>query len=199
LRYFCAIIKTKDWVESTLSQFDHILGRCREIFLHKQQDYGTSWRIFRPSSLTDQLFIKAKRLRSIEEKGAQQVDDPLEGEYMGLINYSLLAIIQLQLPEDAPLQLDTAMVAQYYDAEVTKTRELLARKNHDYGEVWRELRLSSITDLMLAKLLRIRQIEGNAGRTLVSEGPAENYRDIVNYAVFALILLAEQSAAQPTT
>jgi hypothetical protein len=197
MRYFCAIIKTKDWVESTLSQFDHILGRCREIFLHKQQDYGTSWRIFRPSSLTDQLFIKAKRLRSIEEKGAQQVDDPIDGEYMGLINYSLLAIIQLQLPEDTPLQLATDTVLGYYDAEVDKTRELLARKNHDYGEVWRELRLSSITDLILAKLLRIRQIEANAGQTIISEGSEENYRDIINYAVFAMILSAEQAQTNP--
>ncbi|RME99337.1 MAG: DUF1599 domain-containing protein [Bacteroidetes bacterium] len=181
-------------MESTLHQFDRILARCREIFLQKQQDYGTSWRIFRPSSLTDQLFIKAKRLRSIEEKGTQQVDDPLEDEYMGLINYSILAIIQLRLPPETPLHLDTETVARYYDEEVSKTRSLLAKKNHDYGEVWRELRLSSITDLILAKLLRIRQIEANAGETTISEGPIENYRDIINYAVFALILLQEQTA-----
>ncbi|MEL7220107.1 MAG: DUF1599 domain-containing protein, partial [Bacteroidota bacterium] len=165
---------------------------CREIFLKKQQDYGTSWRIFRPSSLTDQLFIKAKRLRSIEEKGQQLIDDPIEGEYKGLINYSILAIIQLALPADAPLELEAKKVADLYDQEITITRELLINKNHDYGEVWRELRLTSITDLILAKLLRIKQIEDNDGVTLVSEGQEGNYRDIINYAVFALILLSEQ-------
>jgi len=179
-------------VERTLRQYDDIMASCREIFLKKQQDYGTSWRIFRPSSLTDQLFIKAKRLRSIEEKGQQLIDDPVEGEYKGLINYSILAIIQLALPADAPLELEAEKVADLYDQEITITRELLINKNHDYGEVWRELRLTSITDLILAKLLRIKQIEDNDGVTLVSEGQEGNYRDIINYAVFALILLSEQ-------
>lgn len=189
---FAPILNIAFDVKSTLEQFDDIMSSCRNIFLKKQQDYGTSWRIFRPSSLTDQLFIKAKRLRSIEEQGQQLVDDPTDGEYMGLINYSLLAIIQSQLPEDAPLDMSTAEVDHLYQSEVAKTRTLLSKKNHDYGEVWRELRLTSITDLILAKLLRIKQIEDNAGKTLVSEGSTENYRDIINYAVFALILLAEQ-------
>lgn len=178
-------------MERTLQQYDHIMASCREVFLKKHQDYGSSWRIFRPSSLTDQLFIKAKRLRSIEEKGEQLVDDPLEGEYMGLINYSLLAIIQSQLPESAGLDLSEAQVTELYDREIGITRDLLERKNHDYGEVWRELRLSSITDLILAKLLRIRQIEENDGQTVASEGQEGNFRDIINYAVFALILIEE--------
>lgn len=168
------------------------MANCREIFLKKHQDYGSSWRIFRPSSLTDQLFIKAKRLRSVEEKGQQLVDDPLAGEYMGLINYSILAIIQSALPDSAALDLSEIQVTELFDAEIVATRELLQRKNHDYGEVWRELRLSSITDLILAKLLRIRQIEDNNGRTIVSEGQEGNYRDIINYAVFALILMEER-------
>ena len=179
-------------MERTLEQYDQIMANCREIFLNKHQDYGSSWRIFRPSSLTDQLFIKAKRLRSIEEKGQQLVDDPLEGEYMGLINYSLLAIIQSGLPESASLELSEAEVSTLYDEQIAATRRLLQRKNHDYGEVWRELRLSSITDLILAKLLRIRQIEGKGGQTVASEGQEGNYRDIINYAVFALILMKEE-------
>lgn len=183
-------------MERTLRQFDDIMASCREVFLKKQQDYGTSWRIFRPSSLTDQLFIKAKRLRSIEEKGRQLIDDPVEGEYKGLINYSILAIIQLGLSADAPLDLPTEVVAAHYDRQIATTRELLTKKNHDYGEVWRELRLTSITDLILAKLLRIKQIEDNDGVTLVSEGQEGNYRDIINYAVFALILLSEQLSDQ---
>lgn len=180
-------------MESTLQQFDKIMASCREIFLNKHQDYGTSWRIFRPSSLTDQLFIKAKRLRSIEEKGQQLVDDPLDDEYKGLINYSILAIIQSQLPASSGLNLDAEEVAALYDDEIAATRALLKKKNHDYGEVWRELRLTSITDLILAKLLRIKQIEDNQGQTLISEGQEGNYRDIINYAVFALILLEEKT------
>ncbi len=179
-------------MENTLQQFDQIMQQCQDIFLKKQQDYGTSWRIFRSSSLTDQLFIKAKRLRSIEEKGEQKVDDPLEGEYMGLINYSILAIIQLELPADAPLDLGEQEALSRYQDEIGATRALLVKKNHDYGEVWRELRLTSITDLILAKLLRIRQIENNDGRTVVSEGVIGNFRDIINYAIFALILLREK-------
>lgn len=180
-------------MERTLRQYDKIMASCCDIFLQKQQDYGTSWRIFRPSSLTDQLFIKAKRLRSIEEKGRQLIDDPVEGEYKGLINYSILAIIQMNLTEDTPLEMASEEVAILYDTQINATRELLLKKNHDYGEVWRELRLTSITDLILAKLLRIKQIEDNEGVTLISEGQEGNYRDIINYAVFALILLSEQT------
>jgi hypothetical protein len=186
-------------VEKTLRQFDQIMDQCQDIFLAKQADYGTSWRIFRPSSLTDQLYIKAKRLRTIEEMGRQKVDDPIDQEYMGLINYSILALLQLQLPVEAPLELPFEQIKKLYEQERKTTRELLARKNHDYGEVWRDLRLSSITDLILAKLLRIRRIEDNDGATLASEGIESNLRDIINYAVFALILLMEAGATQLNT
>ncbi len=178
-------------MRTTLTWFDDLLARCRQLLLAKHRDYGSSWRILRPSSLTDQLYIKAMRLRSIEEKGVQQIGDSREEEYIGLVNYSLLAIIQLQLPATAELELPEQTVSSLYDAEVATTRQLLAAKNHDYGEAWREMRISSITDLMLAKLLRIKQIEDNRGETRVSEGIVANYRDIINYAIFSLIKLEE--------
>ena len=175
-------------MQQTLQQYDSVMQRCRELFHQKTLDYGTAWRILRPSSLTDQLYIKAKRIRQIEEAGTQLVDDPVEGEYIGLINYSLLAIIQLRLSDDTPLELPAERALELYDREATATRELMIRKNTDYGEVWREMRTSSLTDLILQKLLRVKQIEDNRGITRVSEGLEANYRDIVNYAVFALIL-----------
>lgn len=183
----------------TLQQYDRVVEACRELFLAKQTDYGTSWRILRPSSLTDQLYIKAKRIRSIEERGEQRVQDPVEGEYIGLVNYSILALIQLELPGDAPLELPTREVAALYDEQIATTRALMVRKNHDYGEVWREMRLSSITDLILSKLLRIKQIEDRGGHTVASEGEEANYRDIINYAIFALIRLEEAGATITTT
>ncbi len=183
----------------TLQQYDRVVQACRDLFLAKQADYGTSWRILRPSSLTDQLYIKAKRIRSIEEKGEQRVQDPVEGEYTGLVNYSVLALLQLELPPDAPLELPADEVAALYDEQIAETRALMVRKNHDYGEVWREMRLSSITDLILSKLLRIKQIEDQGGRTLASEGLEANYRDIINYAIFALIRLEEAGAKTITT
>ncbi len=182
----------KKRVERTLQQYDEIMAQCRELFVKKTQDYGTSWRILRPSSLTDQLYIKAKRIRSIEEKGEQKIDDSVDGEYIALVNYSLMALIQLSLPKDAPLEMDVATVGELYDQHFDNTRELMIRKNHDYGEVWREMRISSITDLILSKLLRIKQIEDNQGKTLVSEGVQGNYHDIINYAIFALIQIEEQ-------
>jgi hypothetical protein len=171
----------------TLQEFQEIIGHCRELFLAKTKDYGTAWRILRPSSITDQLYIKASRIRSIEEKGAQKVKDSIASEFVGLINYSILALIQLELPEDAPLEMEPAAVAVHYDRHVAENIRLLQDKNHDYGEAWRLMRVSSMTDLILQKLLRIKQIEDNDGKTTVSEGLEANYRDIINYAVFALI------------
>ena len=168
-------------------QYDEIIKQCEELFLAKTADYGTSWRILRLPSLTDQLFIKASRIRSIEEKGLQKVGDSIEIEFTGLVNYSLIALIQLSLPEGAPSDLPVEEVKKLYEREAAVTRELLADKNHDYDEIWREMRISSITDIILMKLLRIKQIEDNQGKTTVSEGLAANYRDILNYAVFALI------------
>lgn len=178
-------------MEKTLQQFRSVVSRCRDLFLKKTVDYGTAWRILRPSSITDQLYIKALRIRSIEEKGAQKVDDPIEGEFVGLVNYSVLALIQLQLPETESLELPPARVAELYDHHVEENIRLLQNKNHDYGEAWRLMRVSSMTDLILQKLLRIKQIEDNSGQTLVSEGLEANYRDIINYAIFALIRLEE--------
>lgn len=178
-------------MEKTLQQFRSVVSRCRDLFLKKTVDYGTAWRILRPSSITDQLYIKALRIRSIEEKGAQKVDDPIEGEFVGLVNYSVLALIQLQLPETESLELSADRVAELYDFHVEENIRLLQNKNHDYGEAWRLMRVSSMTDLILQKLLRIKQIEDNSGQTLVSEGLEANYRDIINYAIFALIRLEE--------
>lgn len=177
-------------MELTLQQFDAIVAKCREVFIKKTHDYGTSWRILRPSSLTDQLYIKAWRIRSIEEKGIQQVSDPIADEFLGLVNYSIIALIQNELPADTPLELPLETVSALYDQQLAETRKLLQQKNHDYGEIWRELRVSSMTDLILSKLLRIRQIEDNSGKTIASEGVDANYRDIINYAIFALIKLS---------
>lgn len=182
-------------MEHTVAQYQEIISRCRALLVNKHRDYGSSWRILRPSSLTDQLYIKAMRIRSIEESGENRVGESIEGEFMGLVNYSVLALIQLALPADAPLELEEKQLMEHYDREVEQSRLLMQQKNHDYGEVWREMRLSSITDLILSKLLRIKQIEDNRGMTRVSEGVAANYQDIINYAVFALIKISEQQAA----
>lgn len=178
-------------MENTLRQFDGVIAKCKDVFLKKTRDYGTAWRILRVSSLTDQLFIKARRIRSIEEKGEQKVDESVEEEYIGLVNYSLIALIQLDMGHEATLELPLEEVERQYDRYAAETRELMTRKNHDYGEVWRDMRLSSITDLILMKLLRIKQIEDNEGKTLISEGLDANYMDIINYAIFALIKLEE--------
>ncbi len=176
-------------MQQTLEEFNQAVRECRTLFVNKTKDYGTAWRILRPRSLTDQLYIKAMRIRSIEEKGTQRVDDPVRSEFVGLVNYSILALIQMELPETAPLELPAEEAARLYDLQVAENIRLLQAKNHDYGEAWRMMRVSSMTDLILQKLLRIKQIEDNDGNTIVSEGLEANYRDIINYAVFALILL----------
>ena len=176
-------------MQQTLEEFNGIIQECRSLFIAKTTDYGTAWRILRPRSITDQLYIKASRIRSIEEKGMQKVGDSIASEFIGLVNYSILALIQLELPESAPLELPADAVAALYDKHVAENIRLLQAKNHDYGEAWRLMRVSSMTDLILQKLLRIKQIEDNDGATLVSEGLEANYRDIINYAVFALIKL----------
>jgi Nucleotide modification associated domain 1 len=178
-------------MEKTLTEFRAATNECRNLFIDKTRDYGTAWRILRPSSLTDQLYIKAMRIRSIEEKGVQRVSDSVRSDYIGLVNYSILALMQLALPPDAPYELPVETVAQLYDQQMAVNIALLFAKNHDYNEAWRQMRISSMTDLILQKLLRIKQIEDNAGQTRVSEGLEANYRDIINYAVFALIRLSE--------
>jgi hypothetical protein len=175
-------------VSRTEEQYDAIIAACRGVYCSKTKDYGTAWRILRPSSLTDQLFIKAKRIRTIEETQTRKIADGISQEYMGIVNYSLLALIQLSLPEDSPLE----EALRHFDEQAAKAKALMMAKNHDYGEAWRDMRLSSITDLILMKILRVKQIENNEGITLVSEGLEANYLDILNYAVFALIHLREK-------
>jgi hypothetical protein len=171
----------------TPQQFDEVIAKCRSLFSKKLFDYGTAWRILRLPSLTDQIYIKAQRIRSIEEKGTQMIADSIEGEFIGILNYSIMALIQLKygVAEQADMPAEEALEA--FDTEVQQTKDLMMAKNHDYGEAWREMRISSFTDLILQKLLRVKQIEENEGKTLVSEGLEANYRDMVNYAVFALI------------
>lgn len=176
-------------MNQTIQEFNAVVKTCRDLFVQKTKDYGTAWRILRPASITDQLYIKALRIRSIEEKGTQKIADSVQSEYIGLVNYCVLALIQMALPQDAPLDLDTEHVAALYDQHIQENVRLLQAKNHDYDEAWRLMRISSMTDLILQKLLRIKQIEDNAGNTVVSEGLEANYRDIINYAVFALIRL----------
>ena len=175
----------------TAIAFDQIMQDCRVLFEKKTRDYGTAWRILRNSSLTDQIYIKAARVRNIEEKGTQKVADDVRGEYAGMINYCIMALIQAELAVDAPAELSLEEALQFYDHQRDTTRTLLLNKNHDYGEAWRDMRVSSFTDLILMKLLRIKQIEDNAGQTLVSEGVDAGYRDIINYSVFALIKTSE--------
>lgn len=176
----------------TSRQYDAAVAKARDIFVKKTIDYGTAWRILRTSSLTDQLYIKACRIRSIEEKGAKKVDEPIDLEYVGIINYSVMAIIQLASGADSNLEWSTEKVSEHYNNIIEDTKNLMLDKNHDYGEAWREMRISSMTDLILMKLLRIKSIESNDGKTIISEGLDANYQDIINYAVFALIKLDEK-------
>lgn len=181
-------------MEKTPAQYDKAIAICRDIFEKKTRDYGTAWRILRTSSLTDQLFIKASRIRSIEEKGVAKVDDPIDLEYVGIINYSIMAIVQLEDTDTKDLEVPIDRVLNWFDKYTQQTKELMMAKNHDYGEAWRDMRVSSMTDLILMKLLRIKSIEDNDGKTIISEGLDANYMDIVNYAVFAMILLDEQKS-----
>jgi len=173
----------------TEQEYNQVVSACKTLFEKKTSDYGTAWRILRLSSLTDQIFIKAQRIRSIQEKGTQQVDDPVTEEFVGIINYCIIAQIQLELQHNTQMELNFQDLEPLYDKVVTDTSDLLKNKNHDYGEAWRDMRVSSMTDIILMKLLRVKQIEDNAGKTLVSEGIRANYQDMMNYAVFCLIKL----------
>jgi hypothetical protein len=175
--------------ETTAVEYKEIIASCKALFEKKTKDYGTAWRILRLPSITDQIFIKAQRIRSIQEKGVQKVDDPIKDEFTGIINYCILAMIQMQLEKSDKLEIPYEELEPLYDVAVEETFQLLQNKNHDYGEAWREMRVSSITDIILMKLLRVKQIEDNAGKTLVSEGVKANYQDMINYAVFASIKL----------
>lgn len=174
----------------TLQQFDKAIGHCRDIFARKLEDYGASWRILRPRSVTDQLYIKAKRIRTLEESPAM-VDEGIYGEFMAIVNYGLVGLIQLEKGYADSADITPAEALSLYDAEALKARGLMAAKTHDYGDAWRGMRVNSYTDFILTKLQRIKEIEGNDGRTGVSEGIDSNYLDIVNYAIFGLIKLSE--------
>lgn len=178
--------------ETTSTQFDQQIKNCREIFHRKTQDYGTSWRVLRPKSLTDQLFIKAQRIQTLQEAQTQMVDDSIDVEFIGLVNYAIIGLIQMQLKDDARIELTEQEAMQLFDKNVAEIKSLMLAKNHDYGEAWRDMRVSSFVDLILMKLLRIKQIEDNNGKTIISEGIDAGYRDIVNYAIFALIKMSEK-------
>jgi len=176
-------------IEKTTQEYQDVMASCKALFEKKTRDYGTAWRILRLPSITDQIFIKAQRIRSIQEKGKQRVDDPIKDEFIGIINYCIIALVQMQLHESTSLEMTFEELEPLYDAASKETLDLLQNKNHDYGEAWREMRVTSITDIILMKLLRVKQIEDNQGRTLVSEGVKANYQDMINYGVFALIKL----------
>lgn len=173
----------------TASEYSKVIDLCKGLFKKKTQDYGTAWRILRLPSLTDQIFIKAQRIRSIQEKGEQRVQDSIREEFIGIINYCLIALMQIDLEEDDRMEIAFGELEPLYDKWVEATKSLLNNKNHDYGEAWRAMRISSITDIILMKLYRVKQIEDHMGKTLVSEGVAANYQDIINYAVFCMIKL----------
>ncbi len=181
-------------MKKTPALFDEVIHTCRDLFIKKSKDYGTAWRILRLPSLTDQIFIKAQRIRSLQELVSRRVDEGERSEFIGIINYAIMALIQLEkgVVEQPDINADDAL--QLYDRHIAETKQLMEDKNHDYGEAWKELRVSSLTDLILQKLLRVKQIEDNKGKTIVSEGIAANYQDIINYAVFALIHLEHEQA-----
>lgn len=178
-------------MSNTSNQYDSIIAICQDIFSKKMQDYGSAWRILRTSSLTDQIFIKAKRIRSIEEKGMSKVNEGVFPEFVGITNYSIMALIQLDLIEDEEMEIEKDQCISMYSKYFSDAKSLMGDKNHDYDEAWRDMRVSSLTDLILMKLMRIKQIEDNKGETIISEGLDANYLDIINYAVFAMIRLEE--------
>ncbi len=173
----------------TSLQYDQVISSCKDVFIKKASDYGTSWRVLRTISVVDQLFIKAQRIRTIQQKGTQLVDDDIAAEFKGIINYGVIGLLQLKLPTEGKDDLPVPELSSLYDFEINQAKTLMLNKNHDYGEAWRDMSQESFVDLILMKLQRIKQILSNDGRTLISEGIDANYLDIINYAVFALILI----------
>ena len=178
-------------MQNTSEQYDAVIGKCKTLFDNKMKDYGCAWRILRLPSLTDQIFIKAQRIRSLQENEVRKVDEGQESEFIGIINYSIMALIQIDKGIATQPDLNADEASQLYVKYITETKELMENKNHDYGEAWRDIRVSSLTDLIIQKLLRVKQIEDNKGKTIVSEGIAANYQDMINYAVFAMIHLSK--------
>jgi hypothetical protein len=179
-------------MQQTSKQYDDVIEKCRSLYSNKLKDYGCAWRILRLPSLTDQIFIKAQRIRQLQQNTTRKVDEGEVSEFIGIINYSVMALIQLEkgVVEQPDLAIDEAI--ELYDKHIAITKQLMEDKNHDYGEAWRDMRVSSLTDLILQKLLRVKQIEDNKGKTIVSEGIGANYQDMINYAVFALIHINEK-------
>ena len=177
---------------TTISEYTQVIESCKEVFEKKTKDYGTAWRILRLPSLTDQIFIKANRIRSIQDKGVQKINEDINGEFLAIVNYCIIALLQIKLKDNKALELSYEEVMPMYNKIVQDTVELFEAKNHDYGEAWRDMRVSSITDIILMKILRVKQIEDNQGNTLISEGVDANYQDMLNYAVFCLIKLKEE-------
>jgi hypothetical protein len=178
--------------ERTNQQFEQIRELCLGIFTKKMQDYGSAWRILRSSSLTDQIYIKAQRIRSIQDKGTQKINEGIKPEFIGIVNYSVMALVQLELGHANQADLNTEQAVEKYNYYYNRAKSLMQDKNHDYSEAWREMRVSSLADIILMKLLRIKQIEDNEGKTTISEGIDANFYDIINYAVFALIMMGEE-------
>jgi len=173
----------------TAEQYDIIINLCKEIFTKKTQDYGTAWRVLRTISIVDQIYIKAQRIRTIQEKAHQKIDDDIRGEFIGIINYSVIGLIQMHLAQDAPEELDVTQASAMYTVHLKAAKELMLNKNHDYGEAWRSMSQESFADLILMKLQRMKQILANKGQTIISEGIDANYFDMINYGIFALILM----------
>jgi hypothetical protein len=199
-RFICIVNKIlltlKHDMDTTNEQYDKVVENCRKVFLSKTADYGTSWRVYRTISVADQIYIKARRIRTIQEKKQQLIADSIQGEFEGILNYAIIGLIQLELDETASEQLSVPEVREHYHRQIKIARDLMLQKNHDYGEAWREMSPESFVDLTLAKLLRIKQIIANNGQTNVSEGIDANFLDILNYAAFALILINESKPAQ---
>lgn len=179
-------------MSKTSKQYDAVIENCRSLFINKMTDYGSAWRILRLPSLTDQIFIKAQRIRQLQQNETRKIDEGEASEFIGIINYSIMALIQLENGIVETPDLNTEQATELYDKHLQITKSLMENKNHDYGEAWRDMRISSLTDLILQKLLRIKQIEDNKGKTIVSEGLDANYQDMINYAVFALIHMNEK-------
>lgn len=182
-----------NFMSKTNQQYKKVIANCRSIFEKKGKDYGTAWRILRISSLTDQIFIKAQRIRTIQENGASLVDEGIESEFIAIVNYCAMGLIQLDLGHEENIDLDISHAIKLYDEKTEQAFNLMQSKNHDYGEAWRDMRISSLTDLIMMKILRTKQIEDNKGKTLISEGIDANYLDMLNYAVFALIKISEDA------
>lgn len=178
-------------MQNTITQFDNALQICKDLYVKKLHDYGAAWRIMRPKSVTDQIFIKANRIRSLEIKGESKVDEGILSEFIGIVNYGIIGLIQLELGFTDQEDITAAQAINLYDKHVADTRNLMIAKNHDYDEAWRSMRVNSYTDLILMKILRTKQIEDNMGQTLVSEGIDANYKDMINYSIFGIIKLSE--------